>query len=175
MEVEKFSQIQLQMSCCSVLQCTCSMLQRVAVMQCVAVCCSVLQRVAACCSVLQRGAVCCSVVQCVAVCRSVMCKIIDQVSSSVKFSSVISTHSVLQCIAVCCSVLQWPVSHPYPSAKCVCVCVGCVLGMRPLSKLPFPSMCGPYPTCIFQMLPLFKCVWPLSKCVWPLSNLHVYR
>jgi len=37
----------------------------VAVLQCVAVCCSVLQCVAVCCSVLQCVAVYCSVLQCV--------------------------------------------------------------------------------------------------------------
>ena len=39
----------------------------IAVLHCVAVCCSVLQCVAVCCSVLQCVAVCCSVLQCVAV------------------------------------------------------------------------------------------------------------
>jgi len=39
-----------------------------ALLQCVAVCCSVLQCVAVCCSALQRLAVCCSALQCVAVC-----------------------------------------------------------------------------------------------------------
>jgi len=38
----------------------------IAVVQCVAVCCSMLQCVAVCCSVLQCVAVCCSVLQCVA-------------------------------------------------------------------------------------------------------------
>ena len=46
---------ELQVVCCSVLQC-------------VAVCCSVLQCVAVCGSVWQCLAVCCSVLQCVAVC-----------------------------------------------------------------------------------------------------------
>ena len=47
-------------------------LQGVAVLQCVAVCCRVLQGVAVCCRVLQGVAVCCSVLQCVAVCCSVL-------------------------------------------------------------------------------------------------------
>jgi len=42
-----------------------------AVLQRVAVCCSVLQRVAACCGVLRRVAASCSVLQCVPVCSSV--------------------------------------------------------------------------------------------------------
>ena len=58
---------------------SCSVLQRVGVLQCVAAWCSVLQRAAVCCSVLQCAAVCCSVLQC---------------------------FRVLQCVAECCTVLH---------------------------------------------------------------------
>jgi len=43
-----------------------------AVLQCVAVCCSLLQCVAVCCSASQSVAVCCSVLQSVAVCCSML-------------------------------------------------------------------------------------------------------
>jgi len=48
------SRKQLFVAVCSVLQC-------VAVLQCLTMCCNVVQRVAACGSVLQCVAVCCSV------------------------------------------------------------------------------------------------------------------
>ena len=85
--------------CCRVLQWSCAVRQHLpfwalilweppeggngALLQCVAVCCSVVQCGAVWCSVLQCVAVCCSVLQC----GAVWC-------------------SVLQCVAVCCSVLQ---------------------------------------------------------------------
>jgi len=56
-----------------------------AVLQCVAVCCSVLQCVAVCCSVLQCVAVCCSVYR----------------VRDVQYDT-----SIVCSVAVCCSVLQ---------------------------------------------------------------------
>jgi len=82
-----------------------------AMLQCVAVCCSVLQCAAVCCSVLQCVAVCCSVLQCAAVCCSVL-------------QSVAVCCSLLQCAAVCCSVLQ---SAAVCCSVLHCVAVCCVL------------------------------------------------
>ena len=69
------------------------LIETIAGVPCILVCCSVLQCAAMCCSVLQCAAVCCSVLQCVAVCCS-----------------------VLQCVAVCCSVL----SYILYVERCVC-------------------------------------------------------
>jgi len=69
---------------------------KVALCQCVAVCCSVLQqlqRVAVSCSEMQRVAVCCSVKRERQVCRVTHFREMLHVS-------------VLQYVAVCCSMLQ---------------------------------------------------------------------
>jgi len=80
----------------------CSVLRRVAVFQCGAVCCGVLQCVALCCSGLQWVAVCCSVLQCAELCFSVL-------------QCAAACCSVLQCVGQCaavrCSVLQYAVVH----------------------------------------------------------------
>jgi len=93
----------------------------VAVLQYVAVCCSVLQMLGICvavrCSVFRCASVCFDVLQCIAVYCSV--EIPDHSGLSCFFSPAVSRdrlsarggESVLQHVAVCCSVLQ-----------CVAVC-----------------------------------------------------
>jgi len=118
-------------ACCSVVPCR-------AILQCVAVCCSVSQCVAVCCSVvpcraiLQCVAVCCSVSQCVAVCCSVLpcrailqCVVIAILCSNYTAGAALYCgllqllHSVLRCTVVCCSIhtmhlddlLEYTASH----------------------------------------------------------------
>ena len=117
----------------AVLQCVavcCSIL-----LQCVTVCCSVLQCVAVCCSVLQVSMaiirlLCCSVLQCVAVCYSVL-------------QCVAVRCSVLQCVAVCCSVLQC-VAVCCSVLECVGVCCSVLQISMAIIRLhvltvPFPD------------------------------------
>jgi len=109
--------------CCSALQCEISRIHTwdMALLQCVAVCCSILQCVVVCCSVLQ----CVAMVRrnitypyvhhdCVAVrCSALQCEI-----------SRIHTWdmAILQCIAVRCSVFCCDITHPYAQHDCVAVC-----------------------------------------------------
>jgi len=102
--------------------------QKIPMLWCVAVCCSVLQCVAVRCSALQcvkdtfksddiifikhrkacvhirrKKRLCCSVLQCVAVC----CGVLQCVAMCCSVSQCVAVRcSVLQCVAVCCSVLK---------------------------------------------------------------------
>ena len=93
--------------CCSLLQCeyppcfpTVAVLQSIAVycslLQCVAVRCSTLQCVAVCCSVLQYIAVYCRVLQYATICCSVLQSVLQSVSVSFSVCC-----KVFQCVAVC--------------------------------------------------------------------------
>ena len=66
-EQRQFALLQCVAVCCSVLQCVVRRERQLALLQGVAVCCNVLECVAVCCRVLQGVAGCCSVLQSVAV------------------------------------------------------------------------------------------------------------
>ena len=85
----------------------------VAVLQCVAACCSVMQCVAASAMGLSLRAVCCSVAQSGAVCKCDMCHfsggiflVAHQQLQRWSHHYVAVCCSVLQCVAVCCSVVR---------------------------------------------------------------------
>jgi len=126
----------------------CSVLQRVAVLQCVAVCCSFLQCVAVCCRngigtvcdkkiARWRGkiaAVCCSVLQYCSVlhCAAVCC-------------------SVLYCVAVCCIVLQFV-------AVCCSVLQCHRHGFIASFQTRFPHLCCSVLQCVAVCCSVLRCV-----------------